>query len=68
VKFKKRKYYFMINTEKSGPDLGLTTGDLNVKTFDLVTQFLSPPSPYAILIWAASFYLFNIVLWNITDS
>jgi hypothetical protein len=39
----KRKYYFMINTEKSGPDLLLPTGDLDVKTFDLGAPFLCPP-------------------------
>jgi hypothetical protein len=39
VKFKKRKYYFMINTE----NLGLATGDLNVNTFDLGAPFLCLP-------------------------
>jgi hypothetical protein len=34
-------YYFMINTEKSGPDLGLVTGDPDVRTFDLGAPFLS---------------------------
>jgi hypothetical protein len=29
------KQYFMINTEKSGLDLGLTTGDPVVTAFDL---------------------------------
>jgi hypothetical protein len=31
----------MINIEKSGPDLGLVTGDLDVRAFDLGAQFLS---------------------------
>jgi hypothetical protein len=46
--FKKNVCYFVINTEKSGPDLGLATGDLGVKTFDLETPYLSlsPPPPF----------------------
>jgi hypothetical protein len=32
----------VINTEKSGPDLGLATGDPNVRIFDLRAIFLSP--------------------------
>jgi hypothetical protein len=28
------KYYLVINTEKSGPDLGLATGDPDVRTVD----------------------------------
>jgi hypothetical protein len=31
---KKKPYYFLINTEKSGPDLGLATGGPEVRTFD----------------------------------
>jgi hypothetical protein len=33
VKFKKM-YYFVINTEYSGLDLGLATGDPDVRTFE----------------------------------
>jgi hypothetical protein len=29
-----KKNYFVINTEYSGPDLGLATGDPDVKTFN----------------------------------
>jgi hypothetical protein len=32
---KKEVYYLVINTEQSGPDLGLATGDPDVRTFDL---------------------------------
>jgi hypothetical protein len=43
----------MINTEKSGSGLGLATGNLDVRTFDLGAPYLSlslplspsPPSP-----------------------
>jgi hypothetical protein len=31
----------MLNTEWSGPDLGLAIGELDVKTFDLGAPFLS---------------------------
>jgi hypothetical protein len=31
----------VINTEYSGPDLGLATGDPDVRTFDLGAPFLS---------------------------
>jgi hypothetical protein len=49
----------MINTEKSGPDLGLATGDPGVKTFDLGAPVvsLSLSLLFAILRWAASFML-----------
>jgi hypothetical protein len=30
----KRKYYFIIHVEQSGPDLELSTGDPDVRTFD----------------------------------
>jgi hypothetical protein len=33
-------HYFVINTEKSGPDLRLATGDSDVRTFDLGAPFL----------------------------
>jgi hypothetical protein len=58
----------MINTEKSGPDLGLATGDPDLRTFDLGAPFLflSHSLLYAILIWAASFILFHTVRWNVT--
>jgi hypothetical protein len=58
----------MINTEKSGPDLGLATGDPEVRTFDLGAPFLSISLLYASLVWAASFILFHVVRWNLTDS
>jgi hypothetical protein len=45
----------MINTEKSGPDLGLATGDPGIRTFDLGVPFLS--LLYAIFIWVVSFIL-----------
>jgi hypothetical protein len=32
---KENIYYFVISTEKSGPDLGLATGDHDVMTIDL---------------------------------
>jgi hypothetical protein len=55
----------MINTESSGPDLGLDTRDPDVRTCDLGAPFLSLSLSlsllYAILIWAASFILFHIV-------
>jgi hypothetical protein len=63
----------MINTEKSGPGLWLSTGDLDVKIFDLGAPFLCLPPLlpcphlYAIIIWAASFILFHKVRWNLTD-
>jgi hypothetical protein len=41
VTFKKRKYYFIINTEWSGPDLGLATGDLDIQAFDSWAPFYS---------------------------
>jgi hypothetical protein len=31
-----------METEKSGPDLGLVTRELNVRTIDLAAEFLSP--------------------------
>jgi hypothetical protein len=34
VKLKKKKKYFLINTEKSGPDLGLATGYPDMRIFD----------------------------------
>jgi hypothetical protein len=37
----KKKMYFMMNTELSGPDLRLAAGDPDVRTFDLGAQFLS---------------------------
>jgi hypothetical protein len=40
----KEKYYFVVNTGKSGPDLGLDTGDPYVRTFDLGALLLSLPS------------------------
>jgi hypothetical protein len=41
VKFKKIYiYYFMINTEYSGPDLGLATEDPDIRTFCLRAPFL----------------------------
>jgi hypothetical protein len=64
----------MINSKKSGHDVGLATGDPDIRTLDLGAQFLSlslSPSPsllYSIFIWAASFILFHIVRWNMTDS
>jgi hypothetical protein len=55
-------YYFMINTESSGPNLGLATRDPDVRTCDLGALFsLSLSLLYSILIWAASFILFHIV-------
>jgi hypothetical protein len=30
----RKKYYFLINVEQSGPDLGLATGDPDVRNFD----------------------------------
>jgi hypothetical protein len=54
----------MINTEKSGPDLGLATRDPDIRTCDLEAPFvfsLSLCLLYAILIWAASLTLFHIV-------
>jgi hypothetical protein len=41
----KKKYYFVINTEKSWPVLGLATGEPDVRAFDLGAPFLSSPSP-----------------------
>jgi hypothetical protein len=35
------KCYFVINTEKSGSDLGLATGDPDLRSFDLGAPFLS---------------------------
>jgi hypothetical protein len=37
------KKNFVINTEKLRPDLGLATGDPDIKTFDLGSPFISPP-------------------------
>jgi hypothetical protein len=37
-----KKYYLVVNTEKSRPDLGLMTGDSEVMTFDLGAPFISP--------------------------
>jgi hypothetical protein len=39
--YKIEKNYFVINTEKSWPDLGLATGDQDIRPFNLETQFLS---------------------------
>jgi hypothetical protein len=56
-----RYAYFMINRDKSGPELGLATGDPGVRTFDLGAPFLSLSLSlsllFAILNWAASFML-----------
>jgi hypothetical protein len=65
VKFKKI-YYFMINTEYSGPDLGLATRDPDIRTCDLGEPFFLSLL-YVVLIWAASFILFHIVRWNVTE-
>jgi hypothetical protein len=37
----KKSKKIAINTEESGPDLGLATGDLDIRTLDLGEQFLS---------------------------
>jgi hypothetical protein len=34
-------YYIAIKTEKSGPDVGLATGDPDVRAFDLAAPFPS---------------------------
>jgi hypothetical protein len=57
----------MINTEYSGPDLGLATGDSDVRIFDFLSLSLSLSLLYSILIWAASFILFHIVRWNVIE-
>jgi hypothetical protein len=51
----------MINTEYSGPD----SGDPDIR---FRTATLSLSLPYAILIWAASSILFDIVRWNMTEG
>jgi hypothetical protein len=40
-KIEGKKYYFVINTQQSGQDLGLATGHTHTRTYDLGAPYLS---------------------------
>jgi hypothetical protein len=55
----------MINTEESVPDLGLNTGDPDVRAFNLGVPFLSPSYNLALLKYLSPFINCYIILYLI---
>jgi hypothetical protein len=54
---KKTKYYFVMNTEYSGRDLGLATGGVDLRTFDFGAPFLSHSASLKYVCSIINFYM-----------